>query len=67
MNAKDRVQGYFLASAIGFAVGVLLTVYAVPTIYIPYFFNIIMIFTIIISTSFLGAYEVHDAIKHQGD
>ncbi len=67
MNAKDRLQGYFLAGAIGFAVGVLLMVYAIPMIYVPYFFNIVMIFTIIISSSLLGAYEVHHAIKHQGD
>lgn len=62
MNAKDRLQGYFLAGAIGFSIGVLYMVYAVAGVYLPNVFNLIMIFTIIISTSLLAAYEVHDAI-----
>lgn len=67
MKVKDRLQGYFLAGAIGFAIGVLWMIYSIYVIYVEAIYESLLIFTIIISITILGIHEVHEAIRHQGE
>lgn len=63
MKAKDRLQGYFVAGTIGFAVGVLWMIWSVSAIYVGLIYERILIITIFSSITLLGLYEIHDALK----